>query len=111
MASVAIRKAGIVGWEPYRLEVVGDVVLVDGAIPHIITRGPKKGQKRWSPLVSPRKTYVTHAEAVEEEKRYEAETGKCGDCFGEGKKVWGWNKDEGTKYRECKKCHGCGKAS
>lgn len=109
MNTVAARKAGdIPGWEPWFYERVGGGLIIKGGIPRLISKGPRKGKKTWDPKES--QTVVVTPEEVEREyQRYEAETGKCGECFGDGKVVASAGVS-GTTYRECKVCGGSGKA-
>lgn len=109
MDVVAKRKAGnIDGWVPwfYRREEGG--LIIKGGVPTLVTRGPTKGRRRWNTKES--QTVVVSDEDIEREHaRYEAETGKCGDCFGEKKQVVGAG-TSGTTYRKCKRCNGSGTA-
>lgn len=106
---VAARKAGIEGWEPYKFEKIGsDAVAVTGGIPRLLTRGPRKGRKTWDGKGTTE--VVTSVEMELEFKRYEADTGKCGDCLGERRVYAGWHHIEGTRYRPCKRCGESGKA-
>jgi len=105
LSSVAIRKRGVPGWEPYRWAVVGsDTVAVTGGIPRLLTRGPRKGQKTWD---GPGQTeYVTRAEQDAEFVRYENDTGRCGECFGSGEKLKSWHHIDGATYMPCPRCNG-----
>jgi hypothetical protein len=110
MDAVAIRKSGVEGCEPFKYGAVGDDSVITGGIPKVLTRGPRKGRKTWdgckeSPVV------VTRVEQADEEARYVAETGNCGKCYGEKQTFASWDHIEGTKYRECRKCAGTGKAT
>lgn len=109
MNTIAAKKAGIEGWEPYRWEKIArDAIAVTGGIPRLLTRGPRKGKKTWDGKGTTE--VVTYAEMEMEFKRYEEETGKCGDCLGEGREFAGWHHIEGTKYRPCRRCNETGKA-
>lgn len=106
--AVAIRKSGIVGWEPFAWEVIGtDGMLITGGVPRHLTRGPRKGQKTWRGSKSS-KVVVTRTEVDCEEARYMAETGNCGKCYGIGRVMVGWSVAEGEKYSACKACGGKG---
>ena len=110
MDVVAKRKAGnIEGWEPWYYERLGGGVVIKGGIPRLITRGPRKGEKTWDTQNS--QTVVVSSEDIDREfHRFEAETGKCGECMGEGKTVASAGVS-GTTYRECKVCKGTGNAA
>jgi hypothetical protein len=108
METVAIRKAGIPGWEPYLYERIGDGVLMTGGIPRILKSGPRKGRKTWDRKDSTR-VVVTRAETDAEQVRYEAETGNCGTCFSKGETVVVWSAADGEKYATCKHCNGTGR--
>jgi hypothetical protein len=51
---------------------------------------------------------VDRREEDAEPARYEAETGKCGLCGGDGQEWRGWNRETGSRWRECKRCNGMG---
>lgn len=53
-------------------------------------------------------TVVFEAETTAEEVHFEAETGKCSDCEGEGKTIIGWSADTGRRTGPCKRCGGTG---
>lgn len=54
---------------------------------------------------------VDRREEDAEPARYEAETGKCGLCGGDGQEWRGWNRETGHLWRECKRCGGTGAPS
>lgn len=108
---VARRKvSGPEGWEVCGWERIGggDDLVVDGGVPRMLKSGPRKGKKTWRD-VPVQKAVVTRAELDAEHARYEAETGKCGDCFGKGEVFASWSTAYGTKFRECPRCGGTGK--
>jgi hypothetical protein len=106
---IAIRKAGIEGWEPYRYERVGsDGSLITGGIPSLVTRGPNKGKKRWKGKGT--QVVVTYGEIQAEKQRYASETGNCPECYGKGEIFASWHVDTGTKYEPCPHCDATGKA-
>lgn len=110
MNEVARRKVnGPEGWEICGWERLGDGrdFVVEGGVPRLLTRGPRKGHKRWD---GPRlKTVVTGAEIDAEHARYEADTGNCGDCGGTGEVLAGWSAKDGTKLEPCPRCGATGK--
>lgn len=98
------------GFEVFKWEAIGsDAVSLTGGIPRIITRGPRKGKKTWNKCIVTTEI-VTKSEADAEQDKYEKETGRCGECMGEGKLLSGWSRDSGYTYRECSRCKGSGKA-
>jgi hypothetical protein len=107
---VANRKLGKVeGFQWYAWRIIDpDAVLMTGDVPTgIYTRGPRKGRPKF-PKGDGRSVVVTEAEELAEKQRYEAESGKCGDCCGRGEVFASWHHIEGTKYRPCGKCGGSG---
>lgn len=108
LESVARRKVcGPEGWAVCSWECIGNDFVVEGGVPRLLQAGPNKGQKTWRDR--PRQqAVVTRAELDAEHARYEAETGKCGDCFGKGEVFASWSATDGTKYRTCKRCGGNG---
>lgn len=109
MDVVTKRKAGnIDGWAPWFYQRVEGGLIIKGGVPTLVTRGPTKGRRRWNTKES--QTVVVSDEDIEREHaRYEAETGKCGYCFGAGKLVASAGAD-GTTYCKCKECDGSGAA-
>ena len=107
MNRVAIRKAGAAGWEPYSWQWIIGGVLVIGGVPRLLKRGPRKGQKTWDrngAMVA-----VTTEEIAAEFCRYEIDSGRCGNCMGDGSVVSRAGID-GTTYKQCPRCAGTGKA-
>lgn len=70
MDAVAIRKAGIEGWEPYLYEAATGGLLVTGAVLRTISKGPNKGHKttRGIDKSTVRKVVVTADEQEQWEK-------------------------------------------
>jgi Zn ribbon nucleic-acid-binding protein len=109
--TLAIRKAAIEGWEPFRYERIGkDGFLLTGGIPRLLTRGPNKGKKTWDNKTAS-KVVITDAELFAEKARYTAETGNCPQCYGKGEMFASWHVETGTKHRPCADCGGTGKAA
>lgn len=111
MNEVARRKVnGPVGWEIFRWERIGSGMdfVVEGGVPRLLTRGPRKGQKTWDGDRS--KTVVAETEIAAELERYETKTGNCGDCGGTGAVFAGWSEKEGTRTRPCRRCGATGKS-
>lgn len=59
-------------------------------------------------VLADEKYFITQLEIDQEIENYEKETGKCHDCNGTGQAWYAWSKDEGNKYRDCKKCNSTG---
>lgn len=101
--TIAKQRAGnIEGWEPFYLELITGGLIIKGGVPTLVTRGPTKGEKRWNTKEA-QTVMVSNDDADREYVRYEAETGNCGGCFGDGKSVF-------NELKPCKKCNGTGKA-
>lgn len=112
LGAVARRKVGgAPEWEYFRWERIGEGrdFIVEGGIPRLLKTGPRKGSKTWRDSKT-QKAVVTEAEIVAEHARYEADTGNCGDCGGEGEVFKSWHKDHGATMQPCKRCAGTGKA-
>lgn len=86
-----------------------DTVLMEGCV---VTRYATKGKRKGLPIYDGprRKVAVTLSEEKAEKARHEAETGNCGECWGDGKELAGWDHITGTEWRDCRKCAGSGKA-
>lgn len=83
----------------------GDVLVTFGTF-HVLTRGPRKGRRRWNkPL---REVVVTEAEVRDEERAYEATSGHCHRCHGKGAEWAGWSAKTGTKTAPCRRCGATG---
>jgi hypothetical protein len=99
-----------IGFDFFRFErIEGDMMLLEGSLTKIITRGKNKGDVRWLPE-GERKTVMTADETIVWCEKYEKETGNCAQCFGEGKVMNSWSAKDGTKYRPCNRCSGSGKS-
>ncbi|HEY3494770.1 MAG TPA: hypothetical protein VGK73_08800 [Polyangiaceae bacterium] len=99
------------GFEFFSWKVVGtDGALMEGGVPRLLKSGKRKGQKTWRDCDETYCVVVTQGEVAQEERDYEQTTGKCHACYGDGQEWAGWNIYEGTKYRQCKRCGGDGKA-
>ena len=106
-------------WQPFLWQVLKspgatepDAYLVEGGIAPVRTRGKRKGQRDWRRLdpLSRYKFYINPAEHQQWLARYEASTGRCFNCAGEGTEFASWSVTEGTKNRPCSRCNGTGAA-
>lgn len=93
---------------------VWDHMQIEGGVPiGRYTRGPRKGMYKWSPRNkdTTRRMFLFSVETIKAFAiQWEAETGKCRHCLGDGKCVTGWKRGEGTTYEPCGTCKGTGKA-
>jgi hypothetical protein len=109
ISEAARRKiAGPEGWEICFAECIGGGrdFLVAGGVARLLKRGPHKGKKTWD---GPRQRVVVTGNEIDAEyERYEAESGKCGDCMGRGAVVVGWSVTAGAKTQTCSRCGGSG---
>lgn len=109
MDTVAKQKAGgIEGWEPWFYERITGGLIIKGGVPRLITRGSRKGKKTWD-KGSSQTVLVSFDDIDRERQRYEAETGRCGECYGEARVVIAAGSC-GTKYKPCPECNGTGLA-
>lgn len=74
--------------------------------------GKRKGFTNWRKLIpETRRTVVLPILQHEQwELEWEKETGFCKQCTGAGDTFKSWSVTEGTKYRQCSRCAGSGKA-
>lgn len=110
LEEVARRKVnGPDGWAVCRWERIGagNDLVVTGGVPRVLKSGPRKGRLTWRDVPT-QKAVVTGAEIEIEKVRYEANTGKCGDCMGNGEVFASWSAAEGIKHRPCMRCGGTG---
>ena len=107
--AIADRKLGLVpGFEWYAFECIGDdaIKFTGALVTGVVSKGPRKGRKKYAK--ESRSVVVTTAEEIVEYHKFEAETGRCGECRGKCQVFASWHHMEGTKYRPCHKCQGSG---
>lgn len=103
-----LGRANSDGFLFFRWEAVGDGVLMDGCVSSgVFVSGKRKGRPRYDGPTE--RVFVSDAEMTAEHKAYEARTGNCGKCIGEGRVWHGWHHIEGNKYIECSACVGTGR--
>lgn len=73
-------------------------------------KGPRKGKTKYGSRKDCHKVLVTHEDMLAEKANFIAETGRCGECQGNGLTWAGWSKDEGNRFRKCGTCNGTGLA-
>ena len=89
----------------------GRFTQVTGAVPvGFYSRGPRKGRAKWPARKDCQVFRFTPAQLEEAMLAWEAETGNCSTCGGDGQEQFGWSKAEGKRYRQCSRCGGTGKA-
>lgn len=112
-ANLAMRKIGAIpGFEFYEWRCLddpdGSVMLTGAVVTGTVTKGKRKGKKRWDETRK-RVVIITDAEMLAERRRFEREEGKCAECGGDGQAFKSWNHETGTAWRTCVKCGGSGK--
>lgn len=87
----------------FRSERITGGFLITGATS---SRNYKSGKRKGRPCFDGPKVQVlvTEEEVTKAEEDYEAETGNCYRCLGEGKTAFSWNIETGTKYKDCERC-------
>lgn len=112
LSAIAAERNNIEGWEAYAWEVIDDTVIVKGAVPGVVMRGPNRGNRKWPSTKHPsyRQHVITLPDAVAWVLAWEAETGRCSACDGSGREVERWSMSEPTTYRDCRRCKGSGAA-
>jgi hypothetical protein len=89
----------------------GRFTQVTGAVPvGFYSRGPRKGRTKWPANKDCQVFQFTPAQLDDVMLAWEAETGNCFTCGGDGQEQFGWSKAEGRRYRQCSRCGGTGKA-
>lgn len=89
-----------------------DGSLVTGCVPDgVISRGPRKGEPRLNKPVpgATQKIFVSTEELLGFASRYEADTGNCFHCKGEGSEVVAWSEAEGIQKAACDRCSSTGR--
>lgn len=109
--NVAARKKLDVGddWRWCKAEWIDDDSLLEGAVPSLISRGPRKGFPTWKRLKLD-KVIVTAGELAQAKADYESATGKCHECAGSALRNTGWSSESGRRFKPCGRCAATGKA-
>lgn len=83
--------------------------ILQGGVCRVVKRGKHKGHTTCDRYTHT--TTVSDSELAAEIRRWEAETGKCGDCYGDGRTLKSLSVAEGKTYRQCATCGGTGEAA
>jgi hypothetical protein len=112
------KKIGLpVEWEIFAWSLIGNCkedwdrgdMLVSIGVPRRLKSGPRKGKKTWRGCET-RKCVVSRVEVNQTAEAWERETGKCMDCYGTGNKWSGWSRENGDRFKPCKRCEATGSA-
>lgn len=108
LSNAGRKKLGLgAEWQAFAFRAIGKDSLLTFGKPEVITRGRRKGNKRWPP--PHHEVMVSLDEEQQERRTYEAVTGHCAKCFGKGEELASVGQD-GTKFRQCSECRGTGRA-
>jgi hypothetical protein len=75
--------------------------------PPSFIRGPRKGKPNWSKADARVRIY-DYGTLEREAKTWEAETGLCYQCLGDGRTFKSWNAASGLETQTCDMCNGTG---
>lgn len=108
----AEKRVGLDGWKAYAVEVVDGGFIVIGCIPFgTYTRGAKAGKPRYChPNATDHRRMVISTEELNQAALVYESSGACYNCKGKKQEVWGWSKEEGHTYRNCRRCQATGRA-
>lgn len=102
-------------WQSFKWEAIGNTrdTLLTFGITRPLKSGKNKGKMTWRGTKQRDGVVccVTDAEYRTERIAWERETGKCSDCFGSGKHIWGYSVVTGAVYQPCKQCGETGNAT
>ena len=103
------------GWRIFKWEALMDRdnnTLLTGAVAPPKLSGKNKGYPNWSKRdkATERTFVVSTAARRAAEAHHEVTTGDCSACHGNGTAWCGWSREEGSRYRHCKRCNGTGVA-
>ena len=74
----------------------------------LFASGPRKGRKNYAKATGRHVIQILDSDLPMVIATYEAVTGKCRECYGEGKRWIGWNRDSGSRHEPCKRCMSTG---
>lgn len=101
------------GWRRVNFGTPHEALEITGAVvTETFKRGPRKGRLNWAKRDKSTEWSFrfTDAERAAFYAAWEAETGLCHACHGNGEEFYGWSRDEGNKYRPCNRCGATGEA-
>jgi hypothetical protein len=110
LLAIQLKESIPEGWCPMVYTALDDregTALIQGSVAPLKTRGPSKGRPNWRKrdLSTERKFVVTRAQIQEAKAHFEARTGLCYECDGNGTKFSRWERDIGSTYdTPCKRC-------
>lgn len=87
--------------------------LVSGAVCTArFQRGPRKGAVNWSKRdrATEREIFISQADVIARQLRWERETGKCHVCQGSTLELAGWSARDGVSKQPCRRCNATGTA-
>lgn len=112
---IAVERGQPAGWSWFSLKAVGPSrehggVMVTGAVPGgRFTRGPRSGEINWSKATGRAELLITFADIDARADRWEAETGLCSSCGGDGTTARRMS-SAGVETEPCRRCNGNGGA-
>jgi hypothetical protein len=98
-------------WEIVNYGTPAQAMQVTGAVCDVVFKsGPRKGRKNWAKRDKSTEFSVRYTERQEKEVQlqWEADTGFCHKCHGNGTAWAGWSAVNGTTYKICRRCAGTG---
>ncbi|WP_411975956.1 hypothetical protein [Sulfitobacter faviae] len=103
---------GIYSWEVVNLHTPHEAIHLTGGVGRPIKKGKRKGRTTWRDMDPSTKMVFTFTrqQMAAFRKAWEAETGECSNCHGNGTECYGWSATEGERFRPCKACNATGKA-
>jgi hypothetical protein len=115
---IAVERGLPEHWKWFELKRVGELeqdgcgVLVKGAVcTATYSRGKWKGSTNWKKRdrSTEREIFVTRNEYEKRCLKWQLDTGKCAECYGNGQVIKSASVYTGKTYRPCHKCEGTGK--
>jgi hypothetical protein len=93
-------------WECSGWKRLDDGLIVYFNEKYIKSSGKNKGKEGWRKTA--KQTFISLADTKEGQLKWEAETGKCSICGGDGIEEYGFS--VAAHLRECTRCNGSGKS-
>lgn len=100
-------------WNWFRMQCEGQHpdywgMTIEGGVAPPKTRGKNAGKPNWRKATLVRKFTATDAQRKAWLRTWEADTGKCHECWGTGWRWAGWNYETGNRYERCRHCDATG---